>query len=85
LTKSGSSYLVSGTAFVQYYGIPAQTSVRYAAFKDGDILCMDLNGEGTEVSSARGRTPGDTEFDGEQEQEVRDDERDVAQRDAGLG
>ena len=55
LTKSGSSYLVSGTAFVQYYGIPAETSIRYAAFKDGDVLCMDLNGEGTEVSAARGR------------------------------
>lgn len=47
------SYMVSGRAFVQYYGIDTSVSRRFPVVMDGDVLCIDLNGQATEVTSNR--------------------------------
>lgn len=51
--RSNGSFMVSGIAFAKYYGIPTEVSRRYPAYMDGDVLCVDLSAEGTEVTSNR--------------------------------
>lgn len=54
--KSVGPYIVSGTAFTKYFGIDTSKSLRWRAALDGDVLCVDLNTEGSEVTSNRNRT-----------------------------
>lgn len=53
------TWMVSGRAFAQYYGIDTEVSRRYAAVMDNGVLCIDLKDEGTVVTSNRNgrRTP----------------------------
>jgi hypothetical protein len=50
-----STFLISGTAFTNYYGIDTSTSTRRTGRMEGDMLVIDLNDPGTEVSSNRRR------------------------------
>lgn len=56
--KYDTNYIVSGTALVKYYGIPTPVSRRYAAYLEGETLCVDLKAEGTEVTSNRSQKNG---------------------------
>ena len=47
------SYMVSGRAFAQYYKIDTEVSRRYPATMADDVLCIDLTGQATEVTSNR--------------------------------
>ncbi len=47
------SYMVSGRAFTVYYKIDTEVSRRYPATMADDILCIDLTGQATEVTSNR--------------------------------
>jgi len=49
------TFLVSGTAFVRYYGIDTTVSRRWPAKMQDGILCIDLKEPGTEVTSNRNR------------------------------
>ncbi|MFE3449681.1 hypothetical protein ACFXJ8_12170 [Nonomuraea sp. NPDC059194] len=51
--KSVGPYIVSGTAFAKYYGIDTTVSRRWVGYLDDGILCIDLKGPGTEVTSNR--------------------------------
>jgi len=51
--KSVGPYIVSGTAFVRYYGIETTVSRRFVASMQDDVLCIDLKLEGTIVTSNR--------------------------------
>lgn len=53
LRAAGKTYIVSGTAFTKYYKIDTSVSKRWPAHMDGDVLCVDLKAEGTEVTSNR--------------------------------
>jgi hypothetical protein len=53
LRAAGKTYVVSGTAFTKYYKIDTSVSRRWAARMDGDVLCVDLKSDGTEVTSNR--------------------------------
>lgn len=37
------SYVVSGMQFVRHYGIPNEVGQRWPAFKEGDLLCIDIS------------------------------------------
>ena len=57
-----STYMVSGTAFTKYYGIPTEVATRRQVTMDGNILCVDLNDPGTTVTGNRTKaddTPAD--------------------------
>ncbi len=47
------SFMVSGRAFTQYYAIDTEVSRRYPATMADDVLCIDLRGQATEVTSNR--------------------------------
>jgi hypothetical protein len=47
------TWVFSGKAFAQYYGIEVGSSRRYPASLEGDILVADLNQPGAEVTSNR--------------------------------
>lgn len=49
------TFLVSGTAFVRYYGIDTTVSRRWPATMQDGILCVDLKEPGTEVTGNRSR------------------------------
>jgi hypothetical protein len=51
--KSDTTFMASGQAFTNYYGIVTTTSRRWAAYMDGDILCIDLKQPGTEIIGNR--------------------------------
>jgi hypothetical protein len=51
--KSVGPYIVSGTAFVRYYGIDTTVSRRFVGALEGNVLCIDLKLEGTVVTSNR--------------------------------
>lgn len=58
--KTTGPYLVAGIGFAKHHGIDTATARRYPAVMDGGVLCVDLSGPGTAVSSNRrteGRTP----------------------------
>jgi len=62
VTNAETSFIVSGRAFTHYYGIPTDISRRYPAEILDGVLCIDLKGGGTEVTSNRkGRTKAATE------------------------
>ncbi len=48
-----SSFLVSGRAFTQYYGIETDVSRRWPAYMDDGILCIDLKQPRTDVTGNR--------------------------------
>ncbi|MDQ6934278.1 MAG: hypothetical protein M3130_03155 [Actinomycetota bacterium] len=52
-------FVVSALAFVKYFGIGIETSMRWDAYLDGDVLCADLGSPGTRVTSNRASTRGD--------------------------
>lgn len=57
MTNAETSFIVSGRAFTHYYGIETEISRRYPAETIDGVLCIDLKGGGTEVTSNRkGRT-----------------------------
>jgi hypothetical protein len=47
------TFVISGTAFTGYYGIPTEISRRWSAYMDDGVLCIDLKQPGTEVTSNR--------------------------------
>lgn len=58
--KPTGPYVLSGTAFVKYYGIDTSVSRRWpATFQDERLLVLDLNAPGTVVTSNRTATVGD--------------------------
>jgi hypothetical protein len=50
------TWVFSGKAFALYYGIDVEKSRRYSASLDNDLLVVDLNQSGTEVTSNRARS-----------------------------
>ena len=52
----GGTWLVSGTAFSNYYGIDTSTPTRRAAHMEDDMLVIDLNDPGTAVTSNRNQS-----------------------------
>lgn len=47
------SYVLSGIAFANYYGIDTSVSRRYPAYVEDGVLCVDLKGESTELVGRR--------------------------------
>ena len=55
-SATGSSrgpFVVSAAAFIRFYGITTDISMRWAAYLHEGVLCADLRGEGTPVTSNR--------------------------------
>jgi hypothetical protein len=50
---SGGTFSVSAKAFLQFYGISIESSVRRIAYLDDGLLCLDLNDPGVDVTSGR--------------------------------
>jgi hypothetical protein len=55
LGKSGTTHLVSGTAFMAWYGIETETARRWMAQMADDVLVIDLKEPGIEVIGNRSR------------------------------
>lgn len=55
LGKSGTTHVVSGTAFLAFYGIETGTARRWIAEKRDGMLVVDLKQPGTDVSGHRSR------------------------------
>jgi hypothetical protein len=55
LGKSGTTHLVSGNAFMAYYGIETGTAKRWIAEMRDDTLVVDLKQPGIEVTGNRSR------------------------------
>jgi hypothetical protein len=55
LAKSNTTWLLSGTAFVNYYGIETDAARRYVASTTDDMLVLDLKEPGLLVTSNRDR------------------------------
>lgn len=55
--KRAGTWLVSGTAFTNYYEIDTSAPRRHTARTEGDMLVVDLNQPGTEVTSNRSPKP----------------------------
>lgn len=55
VTKGSSSYLVTGTAFANYYGIPLGTARRWIGRMQDGMLILDLKEPGDEVTSNRAK------------------------------
>jgi hypothetical protein len=51
--KEATTFMVAATAFTNYYGIPTEVSVRRKATIEDSVLLIDLNDEGTVVTSNR--------------------------------
>jgi hypothetical protein len=56
--KDYGPYLISGTAFVHYYGIDVTTSRRYPVTVEDGILCIDLKEGGTVIVGNRSSQNG---------------------------
>lgn len=52
-SASGGTFSVSAKAFMLYYAIPMDSSIRRRAFLSAEILCVDLKDPGTDVTSGR--------------------------------
>lgn len=52
-SASGGTFSVSAKAFMLYYGMSMASSIRRRPFLDGQILCVDLNDPGTDVTTGR--------------------------------
>jgi hypothetical protein len=57
---TGSTWLASGKAFMNYYGIEVGTAQRYNGRMEDDLLIVDLKEPGTDVSIDRDRKPQPT-------------------------
>lgn len=55
--KGGQTLSVSATAFAQHFDIDLSVTRRYKPFKEGDVLCVDLQGE----SMVFGKTSSSTD------------------------
>ncbi|HEX3359599.1 MAG TPA: hypothetical protein VHS74_01290 [Solirubrobacterales bacterium] len=53
LGKGGTTQMVSGTAFLAYYGIEFDTARRWIAQLQDDVLVIDLKEPGVEVTGSR--------------------------------
>jgi hypothetical protein len=51
----GSTHMVSGTAFLAYYGIEFEVARRWIARQQDDLLVVDLKEPGIEVTGNRAR------------------------------
>lgn len=67
-SKSGQT-LLSATAFMDTYGIDTSVSRRYEPFEEDGMLCIDFNGEYTEILGNRAKKVAGTEETVEQPQE----------------
>jgi hypothetical protein len=47
------TFMASGLAFTKYYGIATETTTRWDAYVEDDILCVDLKRGGTEIVGNR--------------------------------
>jgi hypothetical protein len=54
-SASGGTFSVSAKAFMIYYGIPLESSVRRSAYMDSGVLCIDLKDAGVDVTTMRGK------------------------------
>lgn len=52
------TFMVSGRAFTQHYGIDTEVARRYPAQMVDGVLCVDLKLPGTEVTGNRSRSNG---------------------------
>jgi hypothetical protein len=52
--------ILSATAFTQYYDIDTSVSRRWEPYKQGDMLCIDLNRKSTEIRGNRSKKEPDT-------------------------
>ena len=55
LGKSGTTHVISGTAFLAYYGVETETARRWIAEERDGMLVLDLKQPGTDVSGHRSR------------------------------
>ena len=53
--QNGATHVVSGKAFLTYYGIPRDVARRWIAEKQDDMLIVDLKQLGTEVTGHSSR------------------------------
>jgi hypothetical protein len=53
--KGGSTYMVSGRAFLMYYGVPTDRPVRRDAVMVDGVLIIDLKDPGRDATSNRNR------------------------------
>jgi hypothetical protein len=53
MSGSGGTFSASAKAFLQFYGVPLDSSVRRVAFLDDGLLCIDLNDPGIDVTTNR--------------------------------
>jgi hypothetical protein len=51
------SYVFSGIAFTHYYDIDTEVSRRWSAYLDDGVLCVDLKGEGTPLTTGAKAEP----------------------------
>ena len=51
------SFLISGRTFTRYYDISTEVARRWAVQPEEGLIIVDLNEEGTEVTSNRSRKP----------------------------
>ncbi len=54
-SASGGTYSVSAKAFMLFYSLSMDNSIRRSAFVADGILCVDLNDVGVDVTAQRGR------------------------------
>lgn len=52
-SAAGGTFSVSAKAFMLFYAISMESSIRRRAFLSGDILCIDLNDSGVDVTTGR--------------------------------
>lgn len=55
-SASGGTFSVSAKAFMQFYELPMERSIRRGASIADGVLCIDLNDPGVDVTAQRGRT-----------------------------
>lgn len=51
--KDDGPFILSGSAFTKYYKINTSEARRFTAEMQGDVLCINLRGDGTVVTSNR--------------------------------
>lgn len=57
-TNAGSGpFVISAIAFTKFYDIDTSQSLRWPAYMDSDVLCINLDDTPTPVTSNRARTP----------------------------
>lgn len=52
-SATGGTYSVSAKAFMLYYELPMESSIRRQAFIEDGLLCVDLNDPGVDVTTMR--------------------------------